>query len=98
MRDDFTPESDVDVLGELEPGHVHGLAFFAMQDGLSAILGRNVDLNTPAFLSRYFLDRILAPRPRTSTSQNEEPVRLRWTVLGSDPADPLGAREPPARS
>jgi len=31
-----------------------------MQDELASLLGRNVDLNTPGFLSRYFRDRILA--------------------------------------
>jgi uncharacterized protein len=60
LRDDFTAESDVDVLVEFEPGHVPGLAFFAMQNELSAILGRTVDLNTPGFLSRYFRDEVLA--------------------------------------
>jgi predicted nucleotidyltransferase len=60
LRDDFGPESDVDVLVEFEPGHVPGLAFFAMQDELSAIIGRKVDLNTPGFLSRYFRDQVLA--------------------------------------
>lgn len=30
LRDDFMPESDVDVLVEFEPGHTPGLAFFAM--------------------------------------------------------------------
>ena len=54
LRDDFRPDSDVDVLVEFEPGHVPGLAFFDMEAELSAILGRKVDLNTPSFLSRYF--------------------------------------------
>jgi predicted nucleotidyltransferase len=60
LREDFAPESDVDVLVEFEPGHVPGLAFFSMQEELSKILGRRVDLNTPAFLSRYFRARVLA--------------------------------------
>lgn len=30
LRDDFSPQSDVDVLVEFEPGHVPGLAFFSM--------------------------------------------------------------------
>src|SRR3989338_3730996 len=59
LRDDFTPESDVDVLVEFEPGHTPGLAFFAMEDELSQLLGRKVYLNTPKFLSRYFRDRVL---------------------------------------
>jgi len=54
LRDDFRPDSDVDVLVEFEPGHVPGLAFFGMQDELSQIFQREVELHTPAFLSPYF--------------------------------------------
>ena len=46
LRDDFTPESDVDVLVECEPGQTPGLEFITMQDELSAILGRQVDMHT----------------------------------------------------
>ncbi len=60
LRDDFTPESDIDVLVEFEPGRTPGLAFFGMQDELSEIVGRRVDLNTAACLSRYFRDEVLA--------------------------------------
>ena len=59
LRDDFSPNSDVDILVEFEPGHVPGLAFFAMQDELSKILGRKVDLNTAGFISKYFRDEVL---------------------------------------
>src|SRR5436305_551339 len=31
LRDDFRPDSDVDVLVEFEPDHIPGLAFFGMQ-------------------------------------------------------------------
>ena len=60
LRDDFGPDSDVDVLVEFEPGHVPGLAFFSMEAELSEILGYKVDLNTPRFLSPYFRDEALA--------------------------------------
>ena len=60
LREDFTSDSDVDVLVEFEDGHVPGLAFFAMEQELSEILGRKVDLNTPKFLSRDFRDDVLA--------------------------------------
>ncbi len=60
LRDDFRPDSDIDVLVEFEPGHVPGLAFFAMEAELSDILGRTVDLNTPGFLSPYFREEALA--------------------------------------
>ena len=59
LRDDFTPASDLDILVEFDEGHTPGWAFFDMQDELSAILGRKVDLNTPGFLSRYFRDQII---------------------------------------
>ena len=60
LREDFRPESDVDVLVEFEQGHVPGLAFFSMERELSEILIHKVDLNTPQFLSPYFRDQILA--------------------------------------
>ena len=60
LRDDFQPNSDIDVLVEFEPGFVPGLGFFSLESELSEILGRKVDLNTAAFLSKYFRDRTLA--------------------------------------
>lgn len=60
LRDDFRPNSDVDVLVEFEPGHVPGLKFFSLQRELSEMLGRPVDLNTPEDLSRYYRDKMLA--------------------------------------
>lgn len=60
IRGDFTPQSDVDVLVEFEPGHAPGFGFFAMEEELSKIIGRRVDLNTPGSLSRYFRDEVVA--------------------------------------
>ena len=54
LRDDFGPESDVDVLVEFKQGYTPGFCFFKMQDELTEIIGRKVDLNTPNFLSKYF--------------------------------------------
>ncbi len=61
LRDDFRPDSDVDVLVEFEPDHIPGLIRFAgMELELSQLLGgRKVDLNTPQFLSPYFRDEVL---------------------------------------
>ena len=58
IRDDFGPESDVDVLVEFEPGKTPGWAFFDMEHELSELLGRKVDLNTRGWLSRHFRDRV----------------------------------------
>ena len=60
LRDDFRPESDVDVLVEFEPGTRLGFAFFDIEQELSQILGRRVDLRTPQELSKYFRDEVLA--------------------------------------
>jgi predicted nucleotidyltransferase len=60
LRDDFRPDSDVDVLVEFEPGHTPGLVFFSLEDELSELLDRKVDLNTPGFLSRHFRDAVAA--------------------------------------
>ena len=60
LRDDFRPESDVDVLVEFEPDAHVGLRFFALEIELSEILGRKVDLNTSGFLSKYFRDEVLS--------------------------------------
>ena len=59
LRDDFTADSDVDVLVEFQKGQEPGFAFFDMQDQLSEILGRSVDLHTRNFLSRYFRDKVV---------------------------------------
>jgi hypothetical protein len=47
------------VLVEFQPGTRVGLAFIRIQDELSAVLGRTVDLHTPASLSKYFRDQVL---------------------------------------
>lgn len=57
---DFQSESDVDVLVEFESGHTPGLAFFEMQDELAKLFGRVIDLHTPASLSKYFRDDVMA--------------------------------------
>jgi len=62
LREDFRPESDVDVLVEFEPRHVPGfIALYAIEAELSAILGgRKVDLVTPGFLNHRIRQRVLA--------------------------------------
>ena len=60
IRDDFTPQSDVDVLVEFQPGLTPGLRYFgAMPNELSQILGREVDLNTAQELSKYFRQEVI---------------------------------------
>lgn len=61
LRDDFRPDSDIDVLVEFEPGTRAGfLKLAALELELGNMLGRKVDLRTPGELSRYFRDEVLA--------------------------------------
>jgi len=61
LRDDFRPESDVDVLVEFEATARVGMIRLAgIEIELSELLGRRVDLNTPGFLSKYYRQRVLA--------------------------------------
>jgi predicted nucleotidyltransferase len=59
LRDDFGPDSDVDVLVEFETGHTPGFAIIDMENELSGMVGRKVDMRTPNDLSRYFRDRVV---------------------------------------
>ncbi|MBZ0252770.1 MAG: nucleotidyltransferase family protein [Candidatus Methylomirabilis sp.] len=60
LRDDFRPDSDVDVLVEFEEGVRVGLFdLVRMEDELSGLLGRRADLNTPGDLSKYFRDEVM---------------------------------------
>ena len=61
LREDFCPESDVDVLVEFEPRHVPGFIRLAgMELELSKLFeGRKVDINAAQCLSRYFRDEVV---------------------------------------
>ncbi|CUU38369.1 MAG: nucleotidyltransferase domain-containing protein [Armatimonadetes bacterium] len=60
LRDDFRPESDIDLLVEFEQGYVPSLLQMArLERELSAIFGgRKIDLRTAEDLSRYFRDAV----------------------------------------
>ncbi|HYN41985.1 MAG TPA: nucleotidyltransferase family protein [Thermoanaerobaculia bacterium] len=60
LREDFRPDSDVDVLVEFRPETRAGyLTMAAMERELSALLERRVDLRTPNELSGYFREDVL---------------------------------------
>jgi predicted nucleotidyltransferase len=61
LRDDFGPDSDVDVLVEFLPGHTPGyFSLFDMETEFSALLGgRKADIRTSQDLSRYFRDQVI---------------------------------------
>ena len=61
LRDDFRPDSDVDVLVDFEPGQEPGLIALAnMELELSELIGRKADLRTPEDLSRYFREKVVS--------------------------------------
>jgi uncharacterized protein len=62
LRDDFRPDSDIDVLVEFHPEHIPGfLKLHRIQEELSTLLGnRHIDLVTPKFLNHRIRDRVLS--------------------------------------
>jgi uncharacterized protein len=61
LRSDFGPQSDVDVLVEFESGAAVGYFELAdMEAEFSRLLGRKADIRTPAELSRYFREKVVA--------------------------------------
>lgn len=61
LRDDFGPDSDIDLLVEFEPDRIPGLLGVAGMDiTLSKLFaGRKVDLRTAEDLSPYFRQEVL---------------------------------------
>jgi predicted nucleotidyltransferase len=60
LRDDFGPDSDVDILVDFEPGVPVGLLkMAALELELSRILARKADLRTAAELSRYLREEVV---------------------------------------
>ena len=60
LRDDFGPDSDIDILVEFEPdARVDFFDMASMEMELTDMLGRKVDLRTPQELSRYFRQKVL---------------------------------------
>jgi predicted nucleotidyltransferase len=60
VREDFGPDSDIDVLVDFEPGHIPGFDFFSLETELSRLFGRKVDLQTANFLSPEIRPSILS--------------------------------------
>lgn len=60
LRDDFTEDSDIDILVEFEPNHPVGfLGLAGMEIELSQILGRHAEIHTVPGLNPRFRDEVL---------------------------------------
>jgi predicted nucleotidyltransferase len=55
-----SPESDIDLLVEFDKGRTPGFAYARIAEELTEILERPVDLHTPASLSKYFRQQVVA--------------------------------------
>jgi uncharacterized protein len=61
LREDFGPDSDIDVLVEFQPGHVPGFKFVSIERELSKLLNdRRVDMVTPKFLNARIREHVLS--------------------------------------
>lgn len=74
LRSDFDPaRSDVDLLVDFLPGVSKSLfKLVALRNALSSLFRREVDLMTPACLSKYFRDDVLKS-PRCYMTQHDPP-------------------------
>lgn len=60
LRKNLGPDSDIDLLVEFDPDNIPGLIRLAgMENELSEILGRKVDIRTAQDLSRYFRQDVI---------------------------------------
>ena len=61
LRDDFRPDSDVDVLVEFEPGYLVGFDIIDMEEELSGLFGgHKVDIVAEKYLNRRLRGQILS--------------------------------------
>jgi predicted nucleotidyltransferase len=60
LRNDFRDDSDIDVFVEFPLGKTPGLDLGGMQQELTQMFGREVDLKTAGFISHYFRNEVLA--------------------------------------
>ena len=60
LRQDFSSDSDIDILVEFHPDNTPGFFKLAgIEIELSKLIGRKVDLRTPEDLSRYFRQEVV---------------------------------------
>lgn len=60
LRDELEPGSDIDILVEFEKGKIPGLiTFCGLENQLTELVGRKVDLRTAGDLSRFFRNEVV---------------------------------------
>jgi len=91
LRDDFGPDSDIDLVVHFEPGRPVGLRLFTVEAELTDALGRKVDLNTPGFLARRIRERVLNEEVPLYVAHWSSQAS-RWNPGPSEPAPQAGGR------
>ncbi len=59
LRDDFRPDSDIDVLVEFDPDHIPGFNFISIEREFSELVGRRVDMMTYKSLNHLIREQVL---------------------------------------
>ncbi len=61
LRDDFRPDSDIDLLVEFQPGHTPGWEIIDLEEKLSGLFdGRRINVVNPKYLNHRLRDTILS--------------------------------------
>jgi len=73
LRDDFRPDSDIDVLVDFEPGHTVGWDIIDIEEELSGLLGgHKVDMVPEKYLNRRLRPLVLPTAEVQYEAKHEE--------------------------
>jgi hypothetical protein len=76
LRNDFRPESDVDMLVEFEPDAKIGFIRMAeMEHELAEVFGHRVEMYTPSDLSSYFRDEVMEEAQTLNPVESSPEIR-----------------------
>ena len=94
LRDDFGPESDIDLLVEFGPGRTPGLGFVSMAEELSEIFGRQVDVLTRSSVERsqnYIRRKAILDSAETIYAASSNPLRSASASASQSKSSTTGA-------
>ena len=94
LREDFGPDSDVDVLVEFAPGCTPGLGFVSMAEELSEMFGRQVDVLTRSSVERsrnYIRRKAILDSAETIYAASSNPLRSASASASQSKSSTTGA-------
>lgn len=95
LRDDFRPDSDVDVLIQFEPGHTPGWEIVDLGEELSALFGGHyVDIVNPRYLDQRIRESVLrSALLQYEAAHDDDDTRLVWPLqTAASPPRPVPTR------